>query len=83
MKIWKYPIEIVDRQVLSLPSHAEILHVGLDPTGTPCIWCRVEPAARPVSTTILVRGTGHEISSVSKHIGSFVQGQFVWHVFTH
>lgn len=82
MKIFKYPIEIVDRQVLNLPSHAEILHVGLDPTCTPCIWCRVEPTARPVPTTILVHGTGHDVSPVAKHIGSFVTERFVWHVFT-
>ena len=81
--IYKYPIEITDEQTITMPECAEIIHVGLDPQGTPCIWAEVitERSLRPYD--VIVAGTGHPLPAGARnnHVGSFVQGSFVWHVF--
>lgn len=81
--IYKYPIKITDEQEI-LMAPGKIVHVGLDPKGTPCLWVLVWTTMPDVLRTIFVVGTGNPIPGPAKrHLGSFVQGPFVWHVFTH
>lgn len=82
MKIYKYPFKIEDAPQVELPCGHQILHVGLDPGGKPCLWALVSPDAntRMVQLYIVPTG-GEEPAQASKHLGSFVQGPFVWHVF--
>ena len=85
--IYKYPIEITDSQIIELPYLHKILHVGLDPNGVPCIWSAVDlHSSANTVIEILVAGTGTPLGlnygSFKKHIGSFIQDLFVWHVFT-
>ena len=82
--IWKFPIEIADVQEIMAPggSTVSINYVGLDPTGTPCIWCEVEPAKPKSALKIYVVGTGHPIpEDGGRFVGTFVQPPFVWHVY--
>jgi len=81
MKIYKYPIQIVSEQDIEMPYAAEIIHAGLDPTGQPCIWAVVNPGFDPKPRRIFVVGTGREFETWERHLGSFLQDQFVWHVF--
>jgi len=39
--IWKFPLEITDRQDIKMPGEPKILSVGLDPKGVPCLWALV------------------------------------------
>ena len=81
-KIFKYPIKIQQKQEISVPIGVVPIHVGLDPTGEPCIWCVVEIGRPTIDMSIIIIGTGHEMpSEIKVHIGSFVQGPYVWHVF--
>jgi len=80
MTIWKFPIEIKDKQIVPMPKGAKIIKAGLDPTGHPCIWAVVDVNKKPVNREIYVYGTGQEIQR-ENHIGSFIDGSFVWHVF--
>ena len=102
MKIYKYPIEITDEQVVKMPLipddtplPQDILHVGLDPFGQPCIWAKVDPDQPMVSVTIRITGAGQDVPN-GVHIGTFVvppgrminahKGTYqvpglVWHVF--
>lgn len=81
--IHKYRIEISCNQEIELPAEYEVIHVGLDPFGIPSIWAIVDPFRVKIWKTVRVFGTGHEIpeSVENRHIGSFVQGPYVWHVF--
>lgn len=81
--IYKYPLEITDRQTISLPTGYEIALIGLDPNGTPCLWAIVDLEHSIASETIYIVGTGLPIppNVVNRHIGSFIQGPFGWHVF--
>ena len=91
--IYKYPIEIADEQAILMPQGAEVIHAGLDPQGSPCVWAVVDTISKPEPVRIFVRGTGEPITCtpgcraasctphVGRHISSFTQGAGVWHVF--
>lgn len=80
--VYKYPIQITDKQYLTLPNGYHIVHVGLDPTGAPCIWALVDTERSLIQETVYVVGTGHLLPfRADRHLGSFVDGSFVWHVF--
>lgn len=80
--IYKYPIEIIDSQVIEMPINAEVIHAGLDPQGAPCVWATVRPDNKSEPVAVFVVGTGNPIPERARqHVGSFNQGPFVWHVF--
>lgn len=80
--IYKYPIQITDEQEISMPQGAEVIHAGLDPQGTPCVWAMVDTQNKPEPVSILVYGTGNPMTyTPDRHVSSFTQGPFVWHVF--
>jgi len=80
--IYKYPIAITDKQSILVPSQAKFLHVGLDPSEIPCLWYQVNPDNPKENITIYVVGTGGVIPLGARHLGTLVQGSFVWHIFT-
>ena len=81
--IWKFPIEAVADQQVSAPAGARPLCVGLDPGGTPCLWCLVDTERAPEPLTVCVFGTGESVGRVSRssYVGSIVWGSIVMHVF--
>jgi hypothetical protein len=81
--VYKYPIQITDTQTVEMPIGAQLIHVGLDPLGTPCVWAKVRSDSQTEEREIHVYGTGHRMSGQAyNHVGSFCQGPFVWHVFS-
>lgn len=85
LTIYKYPLVITDEQEIELHLMSW-MHVGLDPNGCPCVWALVD-LSRPIQPdtyTIFIHGTGHPLpddTAGRDHLGSFVDGSFVWHVF--
>jgi len=79
-KIYKYEIQIADTQQIDIPLDWSVMRVGLDPNNIPCIWADVNPDDENIPTTIYVVGTGHPLPVNAEHLGSFIQGPFVWHV---
>ena len=88
MKIYKYRLELTDRQTISLPVRAELLDVQIQ-NGQLCLWAMVEPDAPKTSCEIEIIGTGHEMDHfneedlVRHHLATIQTqgGAFVWHVF--
>lgn len=78
--VLKFPIAITDCQIVRMPQGAQIIHVGLDPTGRPCVWAKVETTCPVIERALFVTGTGHEVPDGAVHLGSFNQESFVWHV---
>lgn len=83
--IYKYPLEIVDEQVVLLPTGAKILTVQTQ-MDKPCIWAMVNPTApNNMALTIRIFGTGHTIkdSDSLEYIGTFqiYGGRLVFHAF--
>ena len=91
-QIWKYPLEIVDKQVLTMPAGVEILSVGKQGE-TVTLWAKVsllpthEVHKTPMeSVTILIFGTGHALPKdieLALFIGTVLTSsdQLVWHIF--
>lgn len=81
--IWKQPLTVPEGQdVTPALVHQGILHVGIDPTGVPCVWFW-SPEEDPETSNVVVFGTGHPIAeeSVDRYIGSFVWRMLVLHAF--
>lgn len=82
--IWKFNLEISDMQTLSMPEGATILDVQIQ-DGVPCLWAIVDTQAVTVERVIEICGTGSpmhvDMGVRRKHISTFQQPPFVWHVF--
>ena len=82
--IYKYPLNIVDKQVINLPISAEFLHAGLDPVGKPCLWFIVENTNATMDYIIRIIGTGNPLDKDIEwfdHLGSVTMPPDVWHIF--
>lgn len=80
--IYKYPLTDEAEQLIKLPQGSTPLHVGLDPSGTPCVWARVTTTKAPAYYVFFIVPTGGSMPSVyTEYLGTFVDGFFVGHVF--
>lgn len=85
-KIFKYPVEITDEQLLILPLGAKVLS-AIEQDDNIVVYALVEPTVEfKKNVEIRIAGTGHNITfdlqkfkflSIVKTHG----GRFVWHVF--
>lgn len=81
--IWKYQLELTDKQVIEAPMNARALSVGLDPAGDLCVWMEVERDVFNHGKTFYIVGTGHPLPDEQfiEFIGSVKQDPFMWHVY--
>ena len=83
--VWKFPLGTL--AIVSVPATAVPVLVALDPaTGQPGIWLEIDLDAPKVERTFGIFGTGHTIEGNGGypsplHVGSVVQGLYVWHVY--
>lgn len=82
--IWKFPLRVADRQMVTMPKGARILSAGAQGE-TPVLWAVVDPAAEKEQRPILIRGTGHPANGCedARFIGTIFMlgGAIVFHVF--
>ncbi len=82
--IYKYFLEITDRQTLTLPQYAQILTVQVQ-AGNPYLWALVDPNAPKAEYHFAIFGTGYPVSPdlALAYIATFQQyeGKLVFHVF--
>lgn len=82
--ICKFPLDVTDRQLLTLPQDSQILSVIVQ-NGTLMLYVLLETEKNSVcEKEIEIYGTGHPVSqdgSNKKFIGTVQQNQFVWHIF--
>lgn len=87
MTIWKFPLKVVDEQIVETEYPGEALSVQIQ-SGTPCLWALVDPHSSMGKVKLRVRtfGTGNPIDTAAG-IGQFVGtyqlegGSLVFHVF--
>lgn len=81
--IYKYPLQLVDQQTLTL-SLDYLLDVK-EQDGQLCLWAVVDTDLTPREVSIRIVGTGHPFpdSDTCIHINTVVMsyGGLVWHVF--
>jgi hypothetical protein len=78
--IWKYELS-TGLTTIALPAANELRHVDSDPSGLPSLWFEVNTTAPMVNRTFLVVGTGHDIPTEVRFVGSLKAGPFMWHVY--
>lgn len=82
--IWKFPLRITDHFTVIMPFGAKLLHVGLDPSGAPCVWAEVDTDAPAQERLLAIVGTGNSMFALpdhATHVGSFVDRGFMWHLY--
>lgn len=81
--IFKYPIRPTSEQQVEMPNGSQIIHVGKDPDGQPCVWATVDTAEkRMINVDIIMVGTGAEMPEGKlTHKGTLIVGPLVLHVF--
>lgn len=82
LTIWKFPIELFERQEIRMPAGAQLLDVRLQ-FDVPVLWALVDPGAEMVSRSIFTAGTGMQTSPGGRYVGTFQMhgGGLVFHVF--
>jgi hypothetical protein len=77
--IWKYPLDMCERQTIKMPQGARPLCVQLQGS-IPTMWALVDSNAALVLREFVIHGTGHQdINDLTeKYIGTWQQGVFVW-----
>lgn len=68
LRIWKWPLEITDRQTIMAPKHARLLTIQMQ-GDQPCLWalCSIDADYEP--RTIHIYGTGNPVFEES---GSYI-----------
>ena len=80
MQIWKYQLEPAATTQLRVPAPAKPIHVGIDANGYACVWFEVIEDQPTQAITLRRIGTGWKFSG-GEHLGSYVEGPFVWHIY--
>jgi hypothetical protein len=84
MRIWKWTLEVTDRQQLQIPGGAKMLTVQVQ-HGMPQLWALVDEKAPLITRTIATYGTGNPLPDgyPGEYVGTyqFGGGALVFHVF--
>ena len=82
LQIWKFSLGTLTEKIdVEMPLGAEVIHVGQDANGELCLWARVATNNGPVMRRFYIFGTGQDMPSMMRHLGTVVMGTFVWHVY--
>ena len=86
MRIWKYPLEVTDRQRIDTPPGAKLLTVQIQ-GDKPCLWALVDerfPGDQRDTRYIAIYGTGNPLPELpGNYIATFqmMHGAAVFHAF--
>ena len=82
--IYKYKLDLIGHQVITMPVGARVLHVDCQ-RGDLCVWVLVNPDPRmgKEDRTFRIFGTGHVITGITglTYLGTVIIEPYVWHVF--
>ena len=81
-RVWKYPLMLVESQVMKMPTDSVILSVQVQ-RGQICIWAQGNPLNKYEDRVIEMYGTGHVFGDAEglKYLGTVQQRSFVWHIY--
>lgn len=81
-RIYKYPLNVVDKQSVKLPLGSQILSVQLQKC-VPCIWALVNPDAQVTEVNVRFVATGEDVSNIEHltYLSTLHIGYLVYHVF--
>ena len=79
--VWKFPLRLSGgaAQPIEMPAGATVVLVAMQ-DDDPTLWVRCDPRAPRTRREFRVVGTGHTFDGDLHHVGSCIDGPFVWHV---
>lgn len=83
MRIWKWTLDITDRQTISVPEGCKLLTVQMQGEH-PQLWAMCDPEAEMADLRIAICGTGNPLPDENaEYVATFQShgGALVWHVF--
>lgn len=83
MRIWKWQIEVTDRQTVMMPAGAKLLDVQMQ-NGKCCMWALCDQNAPKEPRYLATYGTGNPVpDNAGEYIATFqmCEGTLVFHVF--
>jgi hypothetical protein len=83
MKVWKWKLEVTDRQTLTMPVGVQLLDVQMQGNDC-CLWALCDESADLEPRRIAIYGTGNPMpDDPGKYIGTFqlYGGNLVFHAF--
>lgn len=83
MRIWKFPLDITDRQTLAMPEGAKMLDVQMQ-GDTCCLWAMCDQNAPMRVREVAIYGTGNPMpNDPGEYVATFQMhgGALVFHAF--
>lgn len=81
MKIYKFPLRLVDEQVIDVAETFHPLCVQMQ-KDVITVWAEIDPKSAAKKLTFFIAGTGTELTKREcKYLGTVQTGAFVWHVY--
>lgn len=83
MIIYKYPLKVVEKQIISIPEDFQPLSLQIQ-NSVPVLWVKVNPTNQIKFYEILMTGTGIETDYILYkylYLGTVQLYSFVWHYF--
>lgn len=59
----------------------DLLHLAIQ-HGDIHVWAAVDPTTEPITARFHLRGTGSTVDPAWYHLGTVLDGDYVWHVFS-
>lgn len=78
--IWKVTLDISASRRGNVPGYAGVAHVARIGPGEVALWVHVDTDEPERAVMFRAYGTGHAIPDDAKHVGTVLDGPFVWHV---
>ena len=80
-RVWKFPLLWVEANQ-DMPVAAQIIYVGMDPGSDHiALWAIVDPEQPMETRRFAILATGASLHDPERHVGSVIDGNYVWHVF--
>ena len=81
--IFKFAITMASDFTLIMPHGYKVLHVAEQAPNSPFFWAEVDSPPNLDMDLIhfTVVGTGHTVPVEGTHIGTWLSGDFVWHLY--
>lgn len=84
--VWKFPLHMRGWNDVEMGEDADhttkVVLAAIDPaTGEPAVWIEGDDEGRPMARSFGVFPTGGRIAADAEHVGSIIDGAFVWHVY--
>lgn len=90
-QIWKFPLNVMPDDgttEIAMPEGAQIIHFEpllsgdlSAPNYHPTVWAIVDSDSPLETRRFRIFGTGHPLPRAARHVGTYFESVFVWHIF--